>query len=82
MEVTQTFSATSAAAGRRLSARTLAGWLSHLPPPGGCLQPLRPSATRMRRRCRVPVIVRSRPMVGRIAGLVALSFWHRTSGGL
>jgi hypothetical protein len=31
MEVTQTFIATSAAAGRRLSARTLAGWLSDLP---------------------------------------------------
>jgi hypothetical protein len=81
--VTQTFSATSAAADRRLSARTLAGWLSHLPPPGRCLQPPRPPATRMRSKCQVPVTVwPPPPMAGRIAGLVAWTFWHHTSGDL
>jgi hypothetical protein len=81
MEVTQTFGATSAAAGRGLSARTLAGWPSHLPPPGRYLQPPRPPAPPVRSKCQVPVIVGPPPIAGRIADLVAGSFWQHTAGG-
>ena len=79
--MTQTFSATSAAAGRRLSTRTLAGCLT-------CHRQAGVSATSKATR---DAYAQQVPGAGhrlaaadgrRIAGLVAWSFWHRTSGAL
>src|SRR5579859_1368322 len=82
MEVTQTFFATSAAAGRRLPARAGLAGLSHLPPPGGCLQPPKPSAAPRRSKCPAPVIVWPPPIAGRSADLVARSPRQHRPGGL